>query len=727
MPGPSLGTNLHGLVDWTTAFPFLDLFRQSRPWYTQTDGSFDTQQADLLDLDRAGWVRGFTRDGSPAPFDRVSTILFTGGQLPHGTYVLDWQGAGEIDLGFVSQEAILSREDHRIVFRITGDPVQISILSTDPAGTGDYIRDIRLYNQQDRELLNSGAVFAPEFLQHISGFRVLRFMDWMNTNHNPPGTWTETRPEDAARETNYDQDSRGASVATMVALANETRADPWFTLPHDATNAYIRAFTRYVRDHLDPGLTARFELSNEVWNWMFPQAQHAQSEAQRLWGADVEGGWMQWYGMRAAQMARIVADVFGDDTGTRALNVFSTQSGWQGLERYALDAPDLVAAGGQAPRLAPFHVYAIAPYFGGAVGAEDMAAQVDLWASQGNAGLRAALNWIANGNGFDGLQQIGAIIAYHAGVARSLGWQLEAYEGGQHVLDLAQFSGAPEDPARTRFFTDLVRHPGFEALYDQYFDLWRENGGGMMAHFSDFGVGGRYGSWGIWDSPYAEDSARARAVLAFRDGVPAWWADDRPAEVFANGLTAVDREGRDLMTGTALADRLSALGGDNQVAGRAGDDWIAARGGADSLSGGAGHDVLRAGDGRDNLAGGTGRDALFGGRGADRLEGGAGSDLLRGGAGADSFVFTPNAGNTTDTILDFERGLDRIELSAFNLGAVTWRGFNGFSAVGGAEVALVRPAEGGLTLQLDVNGDGAADLTIQLAQRGALSLGDLIL
>jgi hypothetical protein len=325
MPGPSLGTNLHGLVDWTTAFPFLDLFRQSRPWYTQTDGSFDTQQADLLDLDRAGWVRGFTRDGSPAPFDRVSTILFTGGQLPHGTYVLDWQGAGEIDLGFVSQEAILSREDHRIVFRITGDPVQISILSTDPAGTGDYIRDIRLYNQQDRELLNSGAVFAPEFLQHISGFRVLRFMDWMNTNHNPPGTWTETRPEDAARETNYDQDSRGASVATMVALANETRADPWFTLPHDATDAYIRAFTRYVRDHLDPGLTARFELSNEVWNWMFPQAQHAQSEAQRLWGADVEGGWMQWYGMRAAQMARIVADVFGDDTGTRALNVFSTR------------------------------------------------------------------------------------------------------------------------------------------------------------------------------------------------------------------------------------------------------------------------------------------------------------------------------------------------------------------------------------------------------------------
>ena len=159
MPGPSLGTNLHGLVDWTTAFPFLNLFRQSRPWYTQSDAAFDTGHAELLDLDAAGWVRGFTQDGSAAPFERVSTILFTGGHVPAGTYILDWEGAGDVELGLLAPDQILSQEDGRIVFRLeVGQMLQVSILSTDPEGHGNYLRDIRLYNQQDRELIEAGAI-----------------------------------------------------------------------------------------------------------------------------------------------------------------------------------------------------------------------------------------------------------------------------------------------------------------------------------------------------------------------------------------------------------------------------------------------------------------------------------------------------------------------------------------------------------------------------------------
>ncbi|WP_179670932.1 hypothetical protein, partial [Salmonella enterica] len=85
--------------------------------------------------------------------------------------------------------------------------------------------------------------------------------------------------------------------------------------------------------------------SNEVWNWSFEQAQWADQQARNAWG-QTEGGWMQWYGVKAAEMANIVADVFGSQTGTRALNVFSTQANWEGLEQYALDAPAHVARGG---------------------------------------------------------------------------------------------------------------------------------------------------------------------------------------------------------------------------------------------------------------------------------------------------------------------------------------------------------------------------------------------
>jgi hypothetical protein len=635
MAGASLGTNLHALVDWTTAFPFLNLFRQSRPWYTQTEAVFDTGEEGLLDLDPQGWVRAFTRDGSAAPFSRVSTILFTAdaGVVTPGTYELVWQGAGDLQLDFVPESAILSRGANRITFRLAQGAIQIAIASTDPEQTGDYIRNIQLYNTDHRELVEAGFQFAPAFLEKIENFRVLRFMDWMNTNLEPPAAVSAMRPGGSARETSYGNERRGAAVETMVALANAVKADPWFTLPHNASDEYITTFATYVRDHLDPDLAARFELSNEVWNFIFPQAQFALEQGAMRFGEDAEARHMQWYGMRAAEMAEIVAAVFGAATGRRALNVFATQSFFPGLEQAALDAPDLVARGGSPPRRGPFHVYAIAPYFGGSLGSEEMAAQVNLWASQGEAGLQQALTWLRTSSAEDSLAEIDKAISYHAGVARRLGWQLEAYEGGQHIVDQTLFFGGETTPARTAFFTELVRHPDLQGLYETYFNLWRDSGGGLMAHFSDFGEPGPYGSWGLWESSTAADTPRARAVIDFRDGQPAWWADRRGAETFANGRVAVGSDGRDRLTGTRLADRLSALGGNNTVVGLAGDDWLAARQGNDRLSGGRGNDTLQGGGGADALLGGPGHDRLLLGGGADsrspaRAEGGPGFDTV---------------------------------------------------------------------------------------------------
>ena len=237
MPGPSLGTNMARLVDWSAAFRFIDLFRLSRDWYTQTDEQFNSGQTGLLDLDDNGWIRGFTQDGSPAPFDRVATILFTGGHLPGGTYVLDWQGEGTIELGNVPAEAVIERGDHRMVLRLApGQAMQIALTATDPDGTVDYLRDIRLFNAQDAELLANGLQFTPEFLDRIDGFRVLRFMDWMGINNSTASTWEEATHGGAARETL----ASGAAIETMVELANTVHADPWFNLPHLATDDYIR-------------------------------------------------------------------------------------------------------------------------------------------------------------------------------------------------------------------------------------------------------------------------------------------------------------------------------------------------------------------------------------------------------------------------------------------------------------------------------------------------------
>lgn len=751
MPGPSLGTNLFALVDWSTAFPFIDLFKMSRPWYTQTDASFNTNQAGMLKLDSEGWIQSFTKSGNPAPFERVSTILFTDGHVPGGVYVLDWEGQGSVDVGLISDSQIISRGDHKIVFRLkAGQELQVSVNSTDPNDNGNYIRDIRLYNQQDAALLEAGKTFAPEFLEKIEGFRALRFMNWMETNNSDVSDWSDRRPGGYARETSYEADGRGASVETMVALANETNADPWFTIPHKATDDYIRKFATYVKNHLEEGRVARFEFSNEVWNGMFEQSQYAHRRAVALWGASDDGpGRMEWYGMRAARMAQIVANVFGDETGERALNVFSTQAGSEGLERYALNAPSYVAAGGTAPKLAPFHVYAIAPYFGGTMGTPGHDAMVNRWIAAGEAGFKRAINYIRNGDGADSLVNIGETVAYHAAVAKRLGWQLEAYEGGQHVVDWEALSTGIANPAQTAFFVKLVRRPEFQQLYKEYFNIWKENGGGLMAHFTDFGVGDKYGSWGIWNSAYAADSPRAKAIEAFRDNVQAWWDDDRTAASFENGITRVDRKGRDQMFGTDHEDALVALAGDDRMHGRGGADYL--NGGLDRdtiyggtgadailglldndlLDGGEGADLMRGGEGNDRMFGRAGSELMFGGNGADTLHGGQGADRLFGSAGADRFVFDfvdQSPVGSGDRIGDFQRGVDKIDLSDLVAGEIAWLATAEFTGTGQAEARIFQAEnDSDLVLRIDRNGDGTADLSILLTGLSTLGRADLIL
>ena len=52
----------------------------------------------------------------------------------------------------------------------------------------------------------------------------------------------------------------------MIELANETGAEPWFTIPHLATDATVAAMARQIRDELAPGRTIYIEHSNEIWN-----------------------------------------------------------------------------------------------------------------------------------------------------------------------------------------------------------------------------------------------------------------------------------------------------------------------------------------------------------------------------------------------------------------------------------------------------------------------------
>jgi Ca2+-binding RTX toxin-like protein len=70
----------------------------------------------------------------------------------------------------------------------------------------------------------------------------------------------------------------------------------------------------------------------------------------------------------------------------------------------------------------------------------------------------------------------------------------------------------------------------------------------------------------------------------------------------------------------------------------------------------------------DALQGNALANRINGRAGSDRIEGGEGADILTGGSGRDSFVFRlPNEG--IDTIVDFARGEDLIQISAAGFAA----------------------------------------------------------
>jgi Ca2+-binding RTX toxin-like protein len=117
-------------------------------------------------------------------------------------------------------------------------------------------------------------------------------------------------------------------------------------------------------------------------------------------------------------------------------------------------------------------------------------------------------------------------------------------------------------------------------------------------------------------------------------------------------------------------------------------------------------------DSDDTLTGGSAKDLLIGLGGNDVVQGGASADVLIGGPGSNRFVYadlrdSPAKRGRQDQILGFQRAGDVIDLSALG---------DSFTYID--KKALTREAGevrfAGGSLQLDVDGNGRADLEILL-------------
>lgn len=517
---PNLGLGMAGVNDWSPQQPFLNVMKTARPWVGQLPGQWGGWDHDRLHaegyLDANGWPTAI-----PPELTGITTLILTdlapdaGGIA--GRYDVTYDGTGTLVVE--GRATGIDAAPGRISFDFTpGDgAVLITLTAINPA---DPIRDITVVRQDRAAALAAGEIFNPDWLNRIRGVKLIRFMDWAATSNS-----TVTTPADRPRPDDYTWARTGVPPEIQIALANTLRADPWFNLPHLATDALIAEWAALAHTTLDPALNAHVELSNEVWNWQFTQAQWADEQALARWGQ--KDAWVQFYALRAMQAMAIWTAAYGPDAPTRLTRIIGTQTGWLGLEDLILNAPLVTAEGLPAPAT-QFDAYAVTGYFSGVLGAPEKIPLVKDWLAQSEAAAQRLPDPAAHrydlaftlaaqelrdgslsGDPTDSLTQgLTEILPYHADVAARYGLKLVMYEGGTHVVG---YGPAVDDPALTDFFAALNYTPQMGALYADLLAGWAALTPAPFLAYVDVIRPAKWGSWGALRH-LTDDNPRWRAL-----------------------------------------------------------------------------------------------------------------------------------------------------------------------------------------------------------------------
>jgi hypothetical protein len=263
---------------------------------------------ETLDLDRQGWPRSLPLD-LQGRTGTVSTFVLwypkDSGQGPDsiyaGRYHLMAEGRGEISL---SQVGKVDKGDKRLRIpdlRIdgpthvtfdyvpNGSPVRLDILSSDPKGTGDYVRNLRIVHDRHMPMYEAGAAFAPEFVELLQDFRSVRWMAAMEATHNPPFAEGAFADRPLPDHYSFAQGSNGTPftglpIDLIVEFSNMTGTDPWIAIPVNASDDYIRGMAEHVARTLDPERRVLVEFGNENWNGIFKTNAYATKKALATWG-----------------------------------------------------------------------------------------------------------------------------------------------------------------------------------------------------------------------------------------------------------------------------------------------------------------------------------------------------------------------------------------------------------------------------------------------------------
>lgn len=475
-----LGIGLAEVADWSSQQPFLDLVKSSRWW--SPAGTHDG-----FDLDTHGWLQSVPLNDEPHLILLSLPEVAQRGALPFTEYVVRYDGAGSISYAFGT--ALVSSESGRDVIDVSGGQAAIRFVAVDP---DDPIRNITVVPTELEEEFDRGAVFNPVWLERLRGLRVIRFMDWMGTNDSTSSEWGERpRVEDASW-------AQGVPIEVMLQLANELGADPWFNVPHLATDGWVEEFSLEVSSGLDGHLRPYIEHSNEVWNYQFEQAHYAEAEGLAAGLSEQPfDALLLHHAHRSSEVWQLWEDGAGAESFVRVLG---SQAGNPWVSQRLVDA---ALSQGRVDALA------IAPYFGNELGAPEREAEIEALTVNDLLGLVESAS----------IPDAVGRMTEHGEIARAHGLSLVAYEGGQHLVG---FAGVQNNETVTSLFISANRSPRMRDAYSAAMQGWRDAGGEAFVAFVDVGLPGPWGSWGALEYATQVNSPKWEALSEERER-PCWW------------------------------------------------------------------------------------------------------------------------------------------------------------------------------------------------------------
>lgn len=289
---------------------------------------------------------------APAGLESISRLFFSSTPSPQGvdfsgeTWIIEWDGVSDTKVDFLTAGGKLFKlTPNKLLMKMGEKPgnTQLTFMITDPMRPP---HNIRVYQERYAKNMERRERFNPDWIAQIKQFSVLRFMDWMSTNGSAIRDFSELADESySSWGQRLDPDIRkrehGPKAAVHPSLiceiANLTGCNVHVCIPVGATDDFVTDFSKYFRDHTSVEVT--YELSNECWNWGFPQASYCNQQGLLVWPNE-KWPFVKWYGFRSAQCMNIIRDVYRNSNrwrgaiSTQTVNPSVTQAAIDGISHF---------------------------------------------------------------------------------------------------------------------------------------------------------------------------------------------------------------------------------------------------------------------------------------------------------------------------------------------------------------------------------------------------------